>query len=268
MLPDRHFLDRHAGAGHVYAIPDGFIYTASKAFAGWTKRHPWVILLSLSGAPFTLHFGGSSFSTTAAVIPPRVVRSFKLHQDGIASLNVEPSHWAYHVFSSRGAVARPIPASAFHHLAAGIRRCYEGCATRDEACATFEGALEATLAILGKAPPRRDARVERLIRRITAQSALDFQFFEAQRIMNVSPSRLSHIFTEQVGLSIRSFLLWRKIKEAMCLLATHRQITEVAHLVGFADSAHLARTFQDSIGVLPSLMGRSRCIQVHNLEAA
>jgi AraC family transcriptional regulator, arabinose operon regulatory protein len=249
---------------HIYCLPNGFVYAAANAFGGRTRRHPWVILLSLSEAPFTLTVASQSWSTTAAVITPGVARSFDLRAAGVASLNVEPGHPAYHVFRGRG-VCLGSP-HVFAHLRPALARCCAGIATPEEVRRTFEGAVTVAQQISNCTPAPHDARIAALVARLATQSPLEYRFADAQRSVNLSPDRLSHLFTSQVGLSIRSFLQWRKIKAAMALLATGISITDVAHEAGFSDSAHLTRTFRASLGLLPSTLGHGRHIQVHDLQ--
>lgn len=262
--------DRFRRAGelqipHIYCLRNGFVYAAASAFGGRTRRHPWVILLSLSESPFKLTVGSQSWSTTAAVITPGVARSFDLRAAGVASLNVEPGHPAYHVFRGEGVCLGSI--QDFAHLQTALARCCSGTATPEEVLETFEGAVAVAQQIGNCEPAPHDARIAALVARLSAQSPLEYRFAEALRSVNLSPDRLSHLFTSQVGLSIRSFLQWRKIKEALGLLATGISITDVAHEAGFSDSAHLTRTFRASLGLLPSTLGHGRHVQVHELQA-
>jgi AraC-like DNA-binding protein len=50
--------------------------------------------------------------------------------------------------------------------------------------------------------------------------------------------------------------MWVRTMEAARLLGSDLSITDVAHRAGFADSAHLARTFKRLIGQTPSAAQR------------
>ena len=75
---------------------------------------------------------------------------------------------------------------------------------------------------------------------------------ELSSAVSLSPSRLEHLFKEQVGISMSRYLLWIRLKKALEMMSRGMSLTEVAHTVGFADSAHLSRTFRRLIGIAPS----------------
>jgi len=77
------------------------------------------------------------------------------------------------------------------------------------------------------------------------------------RALNMSPSWLSHQFTEQVGMPLRRYVLWQRLWRAVESALKGHTLTEAAHAAGFSDSAHLSRTFRGTFGVAPSfLFGR------------
>lgn len=65
----------------------------------------------------------------------------------------------------------------------------------------------------------------------------------------LSPSRARHLFAEQTGLPFKTFVLWLRIKRAVELYAAGASLTDAAHEAGFADSAHLSRTFRRTFGL-------------------
>ena len=65
----------------------------------------------------------------------------------------------------------------------------------------------------------------------------------------LSPSRARHLFAAQTGLPFKTFVLWRRIEKAVALYAAGASLTEAAHEAGFADSAHLSRTFRRTFGL-------------------
>lgn len=65
---------------------------------------------------------------------------------------------------------------------------------------------------------------------------------------------LAHLFREEVGLPFRRYVLWRKLSRAMLLIGRGSSLTEAAYASGFADSAHLTRTFRQMFGIPPTVM--------------
>jgi AraC-like DNA-binding protein len=104
------------------------------------------------------------------------------------------------------------------------------------------------------------------------QDALDFMKQQPDRkaplaviaeTVGLSEGRLGHLFSEQIGIPIRRYLLWLRLIQAIDLLFKNVSLTAAAHDAGFADSAHFTRTFRRMFGVTPSeLFKNSRFVQV------
>jgi len=65
----------------------------------------------------------------------------------------------------------------------------------------------------------------------------------------LSESRFLHLFSEQLGIAWRPYLLWRRMMCAIQVLLNNNSATEAAHQAGFSDSAHLSRTFRNTFGM-------------------
>jgi AraC family transcriptional regulator len=83
-----------------------------------------------------------------------------------------------------------------------------------------------------------------------------------------SPSRLAHRFSEATGVPLRRYVLWCRLRAAADAAMRGASLTEAAHLAGFADSAHLSRTFRATFGVAPSLLFKAGHANVTFCEAA
>lgn len=109
-------------------------------------------------------------------------------------------------------------------------------------------------AYLGLAePPPPDPRLARVLALLadTAEPGVPDRASLAARV-HLSPERFSHWFAEQTGLALRSYRKWRRLLAALERIAAGERLTEAAHAAGFADSAHLSRTFRALFGVDPS----------------
>jgi AraC-like DNA-binding protein len=105
----------------------------------------------------------------------------------------------------------------------------------------------------GRKPPRLDPRVKRVLRLLRDQlrDSDDISLEPLAVAVGLSPSRLMHLFTDSVGVPLRPYVLWLRIQRAAGALASGRSITESAHEAGFADAAHLTRTFRRMLGATP-----------------
>ncbi len=65
----------------------------------------------------------------------------------------------------------------------------------------------------------------------------------------LSESRFLHLFSEELGIAWRPYLLWRRMMCAIQAIINNSSATDAAHLAGFSDSAHLSRTFRNNFGM-------------------
>lgn len=72
------------------------------------------------------------------------------------------------------------------------------------------------------------------------------------RLAHLSPSRFTHLFRQQTGMSVSRYLLWSRLLAAIDAVAQGASTTAAAHQAGFADLAHMSRNFSGTFGVVPS----------------
>lgn len=70
--------------------------------------------------------------------------------------------------------------------------------------------------------------------------------------MGLSVSRLTHVFSEEIGTPIRSYVRWLRLVNAAEHLASGASVTRAAHDAGFADGPHFTRTFRAMFGLAPT----------------
>lgn len=68
----------------------------------------------------------------------------------------------------------------------------------------------------------------------------------------ISASRLTHLFTTQVGIPFRRFVLWARIRLVTQHVQSGWNLTDAAASAGFSDSAHFTRVFHAMFGLAPS----------------
>ena len=71
---------------------------------------------------------------------------------------------------------------------------------------------------------------------------------------HLSPSRLSHLFSEQVGVTLRRFIVWNRARYVVGAALSGASLTEAAHAAGFSDAAHMSHTFRGMFGFAPSTL--------------
>ncbi len=110
--------------------------------------------------------------------------------------------------------------------------------------------------------PAIDNRIKKLITQVKEDDAFLPTAENAAQFCHLSESRFLHLFKQELGLPFRKYLQWTKLKRALKYLKMGHSLTQVAHMAGFSDSAHLSRFFKDSFGLTPSeVVHNSKFIQ-------
>ena len=104
--------------------------------------------------------------------------------------------------------------------------------------------------------PKTHPRVTSLLKTLRDDANIDTSLEALAARVSLSPSRLMHVFTESVGIPLRPYLLWLKLQRAATSIVNGVPLTEAAVEAGFADSAHMTRTFKRMFGMTPSLLQR------------
>jgi AraC-like DNA-binding protein len=122
----------------------------------------------------------------------------------------------------------------------------------ESACREFVGELTNTVA-RNPSDPRVLAAIDYIRQRIDTPISLP----AVAKVAHLSPGRFRHLFVEETGMPLRTYVLWRRLLKVWTLLMQGRNLSEAAHAVGFADSAHLSRTSRTMFGTTPSALQMS-----------
>ena len=77
---------------------------------------------------------------------------------------------------------------------------------------------------------------------------------EVAKATHLSPGRFRHLFVQETGMPLRTYVLWRRLLHVWTLLMQGETLSTAAHAAGFADSAHLSRTARSMFGLAPSVL--------------
>ena len=100
--------------------------------------------------------------------------------------------------------------------------------------------------------PAYDSRITVALSQIAKASGLDYDGASLAKQVHLSESRFTHLFRQQTGMSLSRYLLWSRILSAVAAVGQGNNMTTAAHQAGFADLAHMSRTFRNMMGVPPS----------------
>jgi AraC-like DNA-binding protein len=99
-----------------------------------------------------------------------------------------------------------------------------------------------------------DPRVQLVLSHLRDQigTSADLSLNSLADVAGLSRSRFMHVFTASVGVPLRPYILWLRLQHAACELMHGTTVSSAAHHAGFADAAHLTRTFRRMLGTTPS----------------
>ncbi|MDO3723029.1 AraC family transcriptional regulator [Marinobacter sp. chi1] len=122
----------------------------------------------------------------------------------------------------------------------------------DMGCAGVHEALLNILQALGERPEPLDDRVQQVCGLLRAELPERIQVASLAASVGLSPSRLSHLFRQQVGVPLRRFLLHLKVNQVLAHWERGKTVSQLALDAGFYDQPHFVRTARDMFDALPS----------------
>lgn len=153
-------------------------------------------------------------------------------------------------------------------LLASLQACLDFPDPAPESCAGARAVFGKIVAALAGSPEEQPLEIEPRIRKTLQLLQRDYLSqtlvtADLARDVCLSQGRLMHLFTEQIGIPVRRYVLWMRAMSAFQFALAGEPLTEAAHRAGFADSAHLSRTFRSLYGItLSSILKNSRFVQV------
>lgn len=117
------------------------------------------------------------------------------------------------------------------------------------------GPLLAALGLPASVPDpagRRADRVRKLLESLPGRGELNSTLAELANEAALSPSHFRHRVRALVGMPLRPYLRWLRLRRALMSAAAGADLSRAAQDAGFADVAHLSRTMQRHFGVPPS----------------
>jgi AraC family transcriptional regulator len=220
-------------------------------------HHAIQVTMGLGGR-FTLGTSDESLSADAVVVAADVQHVFEA-EGLVAFVFIEPESRLGRAAARNllgGKTLAVIPSDLLGDFKARIAANFRA-TKRDDAMLVAMG-RDLVAAFAGDArADAPDLRVRKVIAWAGQQLDGPVSLADAAGVGDLSVSRLRHLFVEQTGLPFKTYLLWLRLTRALEAFAGGTSLTEAAHASGFADSAHLSRTFRRMFGVAPSALRMS-----------
>jgi AraC-like DNA-binding protein len=241
-----------AGALHLW--PSGGLFIVSEMVNEPHRHFTVSILVGLEGAARVRSEPSEAWSTLGALmVAPNVEQQLDARGATVAILQIDPESDAFdriaHHFEHGGTKA--IPSAAAGRFRASLVSLAQDTATSQRAFDVFRGTID-ELASNGERRRLLDSRIRRVLALIKDDFLSPPPAATLAAAVGLSAGRLIHLFTDEMGLPIRRYVLWLRLRDVLISLCAGASLTEAAHHAGFSDSAHLSRTFRGMFGFPPS----------------
>ena len=214
------------------------------------RHHVVQVTLALTGR-IAFEHGAQHTSADAIAIAPNALHAFEgtglvahlfIASDGKAGRQIVRGLF------SKGPIAS-IAARILGDLPTRLRASFEDPRHSEGDLRALGQELIARLAGEGVPADPPDPRIKKLIAWVAPRLDEAVGLSDAAAFIGLSPGRARHLFVQQTGLPFRTYLLWLRLDRAVEIYAGGASLTEAAHNAGFADSAHLSRTFRRMFGI-------------------
>jgi AraC-like DNA-binding protein len=245
---------------HLYILERGHLFTTPCVAARLSLRFYVTIAVSAAAAPVKIDSGDQVHQGPALVFRPSQPRFVQGRDMHLVAALVNPLHPDFPRFRQ---IAAPgvamLEAEHFRALQPELGRAYRGELDMLGAMQLHEQLVHHAAQAMPLTAPI-DPRV--IVAAARARADPQLSHIALARELDLSPSRLSHLFSSNMGLPFRAYLLWAKVHRTATLLAQGISLTEVTHQAGFADQAHMRRVFHELFGAPPSHFLRNDNVSV------
>lgn len=217
----RNALHRHFTASLAFALAGGFAFRADR---------------------------GRWRSVRGVAVAPNTPQQMDSRGRQVAILQIDPETEAYgrmaRAFAERGPVFDLSDVSVERLAASAARHgdpAFDPVALWSEAIGEVAGAWRQPAAI--------DPRVARVLDLMKREFPAAPPAAALAAVVGLSAGRLIHLWKAEVGIPLRRYVLWLRLRHVISRVAVGDSLTDAAHDAGFADSAHLSRTFSAMFGL-------------------
>jgi AraC family transcriptional regulator len=241
---------------HLYVWDERFLYVGPSKATTLHRNHAAVWLNASEGKVQVTLADGTLLENTVVYVPSDIEYATADVTTSIAALYWEPESASFHRIIEK---FENVP-RAFDCPHPGV----EDWQMLQDPATTLADAEQFIARIFGLAPsdlvitPLSDSRIDVALTFLRESPQLYGSIESLAEKVHLSPSRFAHVFKAAVGVPVRRYVLWMKLRRALDLAIAGDSLTTAALTAGFADSAHLSRTVRAMMGIAPEYLFRHR----------
>lgn len=240
------------GTGRIVFWRGGSIWIGhTEEETGFHAHHAIQITLPLSGSTVRFRSPGEDWATyNATVISAHHAHAFEARGELVALIFTEPESREGLLLRERyRAGVASLDDAAFAGQAAALAAVYATGGSDEELAACARTVIATLTATQALPPSPLDKRITRAIEVLRGRLGETITMTEIAEAVHLSAERFRHLFLKETGIRFRPYVLWLRLEVALAVYAAGNSLTEAAYAGGFADSAHLSRTFKRMFGV-------------------
>jgi len=243
---------------------DGFIFTSPYVLTPSTARSPVAILLAVDSPSFLLGDRQGMNRVTGAVVGSRVERSLAAVDVKLISINVSPSHPAFHILVKATAnKIADLPRKVYSGYDTELEELYAGVLDASRTRALFDNIICSVAGYVAGLKPASGNRQE-ILALLKSRPAITLK--ELAKIFGVSYAQASRLFCDTVGMPLRSFRHAHRLHACFDGFNQASSLTQLAYDAGFADSAHFTRAWRHAYGMPPSYLFKQTSCDILTVE--
>jgi AraC-like DNA-binding protein len=245
---------------HLYVWNERFLYVGPSKATSLHRNHAAVWLNAPEGRMRVTLADGTLLEDAVIYLPSNTEYAAEEVATSIAALYWEPESISFHRVAER---FDNVP-RAFHCPDASmdawqrLQNPLTSLADAEPLMAGIFGLSPTDLAAVSPLDSGADGRVTAALTFLRESPQLYGSLEALAEKVHLSPSRFAHIFKRVVGVPVRRYVLWMKMRRALDLAIAGDSLTTAALSAGFADSAHLSRTVRAMMGIAPEYLFRHR----------
>jgi AraC-like DNA-binding protein len=242
----------------LYLFKGTFAYLGKLSDTDFHSHHALQISISLNN-PFILETENGLKKYQAVIIDTDVVHKFDGMDDWHLILLIDPEHENVSQIKTN-ILFEQTAEPAFDLLESHVDVIVQ-LMIKEATCNAVNNSLNSMLTLLSGSNQKiceKDHRIRKIINYVESLDEKKVSIKTLTNLVNLSESRLSHLFKNQTGIPVRRYILWVRLMGALKSIVSGQSMTNAALSAGFSDSAHFNRTFRNMFGVFPSTYVKKR----------
>jgi AraC-like DNA-binding protein len=232
---------------------DGGIFIGKNIQSDFHKHHLTAIVLSFAKPFEIVQENNQSNTYEAALIPKDTLYKLSTSDtDYTVFVHLDPYSELGITLTQKESGIQPLHRRDFLEALNRVKEWFEGTDNTSQRTDYLLNCVVTAVTTTKFTSKKIDERVLGCIRRIRKSDTGTVQLQQMADQIFLSPSRLSHLFKEETGLTFKQFVLHCKLVKSLQAMHHQQNLTEASFVGGFSDQPHFTKTFKKTFGIKPS----------------